>query len=143
MFHRRGQVYPCPTITIFNQAFNHFKEAVKATGFDLRILDESLRTGLIDDQMRVKIRQSKFALVDLTHGNQGAYWEAGFAEGLGRQVIYLCEKNHWDKNKTHFDTNHLTTVPWSMDTIEADMKKLKATIRASFPAEAEMKDPGQ
>ena len=29
---------------------------------------------------------------DLSHGNYGAYWEAGFAEGLGKAVIYTCER---------------------------------------------------
>jgi hypothetical protein len=123
-----------------NQAYVHFKKAVETTGFKLQILDEILKAGLIDDQLRVSIRQSKFMLVDLTHGNAGAYWEAGFAEGLGKQVIYLCEKAHWEENKTHFDTNHLTTVPWSLLTIEEDMKRLKATIRATFPAEATVED---
>jgi len=33
-------------------------------------------------RMRLEIRRSRFAVVDLTHGNRGAYWEAGFAEGL-------------------------------------------------------------
>ena len=28
-----------------------------------------------------------------THGDPGAYWEAGFAEGLGKPVIYTCEKD--------------------------------------------------
>ncbi len=120
--------------------FFHFQKAVAATGFDLRKLDDSLRAGLIDDQLRVKIRQSKFVISDLTYKNSGAYWEAGYAEGLGKQVIYLCEKSHWEENKTHFDTNHHTTVIWSLSTIEEDMKKLKATIRTSFPAEAKMED---
>ena len=41
--------------------------------------------------MRVQIRASRFVICDLTHGNRGAYWEAGFAEGIGRPVIFVCE----------------------------------------------------
>jgi nucleoside 2-deoxyribosyltransferase len=47
----------------------------------------------IDDQMRVALRTSRFVVADLTRGNRGAYWEAGFAEGLGRPVIYTCRMN--------------------------------------------------
>ena len=121
-------------------AYKFFQYAVEETGFKLNILDEVLKAGLIDDQLRVNIRQAKFILADLTRSNAGAYWEAGFAEGLGKQVIYLCEKSYWEANKTHFDTNHHTTVIWSLPTIEEDMKKLKATIRTSFPTEAIMED---
>jgi len=124
--------------TDLNIAFFHFQKAVAETGFDLRKLDDSLSAGLIDDQLRVKIRQAKFVISDLTYKNLGAYWEAGYAEGLEKQVIYLCEKSHWEENKTHFDTNHHTTVIWSLQTIEEDMKKLKATIRSSFPVESKM-----
>lgn len=117
-----------------------FKKAVADTGFDLKILDEGLKAGLIDDQLRVRIRQSKFILCDLSSDNHGAYWEAGYAEGLGKHVIYLCEKSKWKDYQTHFDTNHQTTVMWSPDTIAEDMKRLKATIRATFPSEAKMQD---
>ena len=42
----------------------------------------------------------------------GAYWEAGFGEGLGLPVIYTCEISKWAESKTHFDTNHLVTIIW-------------------------------
>lgn len=67
-----------------------FAPAVMATGFELRRLDENQPAGLIDDQLRVAIRTSRFLICDVTHGNRGAYWEAGFAEGLGKPVIYTC-----------------------------------------------------
>ena len=64
-----------------------FKPAVAAAGFSLETVLEGQPAGLIDDQMRVAIRTSRFVVSDLTHGSRGAYWEAGFAEGLGRPVI--------------------------------------------------------
>ena len=57
-------------------------------------------------------------LVDLTHDNSGAYWEAGYAEGLGKPVIYICEQTKFDSAKTHFDTNHSTTIMWSASSPE-------------------------
>lgn len=115
---------------------NIFKPAVKGTGFNLKRLDEVLQAGLIDNQLRVAIRQSRFILADLSTDNLGAYWEAGYAEGLGKPVIYLCEKKKWDDMKTHFDTNHQTTIIWDEDDPLSGMKQLQATIRSSFPGEA-------
>jgi len=77
-------------------------------------------------------------LADLTHHNKGAYWEAGFAEGLGKPVIYLCRKDVFeDKTQgTHFDTNHHLTVVWDPADLTDAAEKLKATIRATLPREA-------
>jgi nucleoside 2-deoxyribosyltransferase len=85
-------------------------------------------------------RQSKFLIADLTHGNAGAYWEAGFAEGLGKPVIYTCKKDVFDNKRVHFDANHHLTVIWNIATLENAAQELKNTIRATFPDEAKMSD---
>ena len=115
------------------------KEVVKpvvkdATGCDLVDMRDVGRAGIIDNIMRVQIRDAKFVIADLTHDNNGAYWEAGYAEGLGKPVIYICEKEKFDTKKTHFDTNHCTTVPWSKsrDKDEDFRRELIATIRRSL-----------
>jgi len=71
------------------------------------------------------------AIVDLTHGNQGAYWEAGYAEGLGKPVIYTCDEAKFEE-MSHFDTNHHLHVLWGENAMEVAMEKLKATIRATI-----------
>lgn len=121
---------------------DHFKVGVSATGFDLKRVDEGQPAGLIDDRLRVEIRQCRFLIADLTHENRGAYWEAGFAEGLGKPVIYTCRKDVFeDKAKgTHFDTNHHLTVTWESDKLDDAVERLKATIRATLPDEANFGD---
>lgn len=64
-----------------------FRPAVSRAGFELRDLQASQPAGLIDDHIRIALRTSRFAIADLSHNSRGAYWEAGFAEGLGRPVI--------------------------------------------------------
>jgi len=118
----------------------YFKPAVACTGFELFRLDENPQAGLIDDRLRVEIRNSKFLIADLTHENNGAYWEAGYAEGLGKPVIYTCQKEKFDKQKTHFDTNHHLTVKWDSEEIQKAMEMLKATIRATLPYDAKLSD---
>lgn len=123
-----------------NLFMDHLKPAVFQTGFTLKRLDEEPKAGLIDDQLRVEIRQSKFLIAELTEGNCGAYWEAGYAEGLGKPVIYICSKEYFDQNSTHFDTNHHLTVIWDEADIEAAMERLKSTIRATLPEDAKLLD---
>lgn len=123
---------------------NHFREAVKQTGFDLETVEVNQPAGLIDDHLRVKIRRSRFLIADVTHGNNGAYWEAGFAEGLGRPVIYTCSAVVMDDKKhphhPHFDTNHHLIVKWDPADMGPACKKLKDTIRASLPDVANLED---
>lgn len=120
----------------------HFRPAVADTGFTLRRVDDKPRAGLIDDQLRVDIRNARFLICDLSHGNRGAYWEAGYAEGLGKPVIYTCEKQAFDAKDTrpHFDTNHHLTVIWSTDDPADSVRRLKATIRATI-LDAIQEDP--
>lgn len=103
-----------------------------ALGYDLVDLRNVSRAGVIDNILRAQIRDAAFVLVDLTHDNAGAYWEAGYAEGLGKPVIYLCEQAKFDAARTHFDTNHCTTVMWGVDEPTSFVESLIATIRRSL-----------
>ena len=92
-----------------------FRPAVTRTGFELRDLQDHKRAGLIDDQIRAGLLAARFVLADLTHDSFGAYWEAGFADGLGLPVIYTCKRAKWEGAKSHFDTNHMVTVLWDVE----------------------------
>ena len=102
--------------------------------FNIELVDlrDVAQAGVIDDIMRVKIRDAKFVIADLTHSNNGAYWEAGYAEGLGKPVVYICEKTVFKEKKTHFDVNHCTTVPWSTDDPNGFCEQLTAVLRTSL-----------
>lgn len=121
---------------------NVFKKAVEQTGFELFKLNdpEKQKAGLIDDRLRVEIRTSRIIIADLTHDNKGAYWEAGYAEGLGKPVIYTCEEAKFKVSKTHFDTNHHLTIIWNKNNHDKVIEELKATIRATLPDEAILTD---
>ena len=123
----------------------HLRDAVGQTGFELRTTDHPAKTaGLIDNRMRVEIRTSRFVVCDLTHGNRGAYWEAGFAEGIGRPVFYICRHDVRGSadpaTRPHFDTAHQTIIAWDPDNPTVAAEELKAMIRATLPAEARMQD---
>lgn len=126
---------------VLNRAVDEcFRPAAERAGFRLRVLTDQQPAGLIDDQLRSAILASRFVIADLTHGNQGAYWEAGYAEGLGLPVIYTCEASRWRESKTHFDTNHMVTIVWDPIDFLKSQNALTATIRATLRAEARQTD---
>jgi hypothetical protein len=121
-----------------------FKEclvpAVKQTGYELRIASEE--AGLIDALIEDGIRRCRFLIADLSDDNGGAYWEAGFAHGLGKPVIYICREGVIP----HFDTDHHQTVWWDLPpldataSLDATAKKLKAVIRNTLLGDAKQED---
>ena len=75
---------------------------------------------------KTNIKESKFVVVDLTHQNNGAYFEEGYAMGLGKPVIQLCK----DGEELHFDIKQKNTILWkSEDEIAERLKRrILATI---------------
>jgi hypothetical protein len=116
------------------------RPAVARTGFDFRILTDQQGAGLIDNQIRAALLSARFMISDLTLGSYGAYWEAGFGEGRGIPVIYTCEREDWNENKTHFDTNHMLTIIWDVDNLKQAENALVAAIRATLRSEAKQTD---
>lgn len=123
---------------------DYLKPAVAQTGFELRLLVDKPEAGIIDNRLRVEIRRSRFVIADLTHHNNGAYWEAGFGEGLGLPVIYTCREDvlaEKENKKVHFDTRNSLIVPWTEENPNIAVGKLKAAIRNTLPDEAILEDP--
>jgi nucleoside 2-deoxyribosyltransferase len=120
---------------------NCLKQAVADTGYELRTVPQ--RAGNIDAIIEDDIRRCRFLIADLSDDNAGAYWEAGFAEGLGKDVIYICrekEKDGKTDKKTHFDTDHRQTVRWDLSKVEETAARLKAVIRNTLLGDARQED---
>lgn len=117
---------------------NIIKPGLKELGFEINRLDKTDKNGLIDENLRVEIRDSKFLVVDLSDGNNGAYWEAGYGEGLNKKIFYICDKQLFDtvKDLVHFDVSHQHLYFWNENNSENPNKfidSLKAGIRLAFP----------
>ena len=107
--------------------------AKEATGYDLYDIRHFQKSGVIDNYLRATIKDAAFVICDLTHDNHGAYWEAGYADALDKPVIYICEKSKFDREKSHFDTNHCTTIFWEKGSDNSDFRQqLVATLRRSL-----------
>ncbi len=114
-----------------NKAFKEYwKPAADKADFVLERVDERPTAGPIDDRIRNKIRRAKFMICDLTGGNHGAYWEAGFAEGVGVPVIYLFKEA--SGHDPHFDINHHLYIKWNDENIAEQAELLTAVIQETM-----------
>ena len=122
---------------LFNECL---QRAVAETSFELRPATQ--RAGLIDAVIEDEIRRCRFVVADLSNKNDGAYWEAGFAEGLGKDVIYICRDTDEQgiEINTHFDANHRQTVKWNLADLDDFARRLKAVIRNSLLGDAKQSD---
>ena len=121
------------------------KPACKDCGFNALIISDKHHNNGITDEIIVEIKKSKFVIVDFTYNNNGAYWEAGYAQGLGHTVIRCC-KEEWfisegkrlgKDNPLHFDVKHYNTILWKSH--EHLTEILKSNIRANF-SDAKLED---
>lgn len=134
--------------TLKTKIVPHLKSACEKAGFKLIAVNENRKAGLIDDKIRVDIRNSKFLVVDISDQNPGAYFEAGFAEGLGKPVFYICDKFVFEKHhrndkreKTvHFDIEHHDIITWEVEKPDEIAEQLLASIRNTLPKDSEMSD---
>ena len=77
-------------------------------GYHAVFIDEVEHNEFITPELLSYIRRSRFVVVDLTHNNNGAYFEEGYAMGLGKPVIQLCR----DGSKMHFDIAQKQILVW-------------------------------
>jgi len=123
---------------------NAIKPACIDCGFDAYLISDKEHNNGITDEIIVAIKASKFIITDFTYNNCGAYFEAGYAQGYGLEVIRCCKKEWFDgvdedgnKNKLHFDIQHYNVILW--DGVKDLKNKLKNRIRATI-SNAQLED---
>jgi nucleoside 2-deoxyribosyltransferase len=100
--------------------------AVSNSGYKPIRIDQVEHVNRIDDEIIASIRRSKFLVADFTGQRNGVYFESGFMLGLGRIVIWICDKQ--DLHKVHFDTRQYNTIVYENgDDLE---KRLQLRIEA-------------
>jgi hypothetical protein len=132
---------------------NTIKPLVDSLGYNTIIIPMVEHNGSINDHIIAEIKKSKFIIADFSGNRGGVYFEAGFALGLGKQVIWTCKKDYFnteikklirgkiegdiekeveiiEKSEIHFDINHYNFIVW--ETIEELCEKLKNRIEATI-----------
>ncbi len=110
-----------------------FRKAICECHYEEIIIDEKEHNNQIVPEIFADISKSKFIVVDVTFPNYGAYYEAGYAQGLGKQVIVCCKKDVFEdihkEKRPHFDISQKSMIVW--DTEEELVKKLVRRIDAT------------
>lgn len=90
-----------------------FKNTINKCGYIPRRIDEKEHNNQIVPEILFEISRSKFVVVDVTYPNYGAYYEAGYAEALGKEVIICCREDVFNSNqKPHFDIAQKSSIVW-------------------------------
>jgi hypothetical protein len=87
-----------------------YEPGIRAAGYRPERVDTTPHADKIDDRIMAMIRASRFVVVDVTLQKCGAYFEAGFAMGLGRPVIWGVRED--DLSHVHFDTRQFAHILW-------------------------------
>jgi nucleoside 2-deoxyribosyltransferase len=91
-------------------------------------IDRVEHNNQITDEIMAGIRGAQFMVADFTKHRNGVYYEAGFARGLGRDVIYCCREDSFKER--HFDTSVINHIVWSdpADLRRKLVNRIQATI---------------
>lgn len=108
------------------------QRAIEGAGYKSMVINGKEHNNKIDDEIVAEIRRSRFVIADFTSEPNkprgGVYYEAGFAQGLGIDVIWTCREDLIDQ--VHFDTRQFNHIVWSDPN---DLyKKLKVRIEATI-----------
>lgn len=118
------------------------KEAIRQAGYEPKVIDDHEHNNFIMDEVINQINEAKFVIADFTCIPEqpeksskipggvrgGVYFEAGYAKGLGKEVIVTCKNDDDSKKRRHFDIDQLNTLFWD----EKDDGKLYDTDGRDF-----------
>lgn len=107
------------------------KEIISSCGYDPICMDEYQTNDWIMPEIFYQIRVCDFMVADFSLPCEGAYYEAGYAQALGKPVIHTFDKREEkDGVSLHFDIQQKSTVMYdSFDELKERLKKrIEATI---------------
>ena len=110
-----------------------FIKAINQAGYEPRIIKDKEHNNYIMPEIFHEIEQSKFVVVDITKPNFGAYYEAGYAQALGKEVIVCCKEDVFKSADTrpHFDIVQKSMILWTdeNDLIYRLKRRIAATVK--------------
>lgn len=103
---------------------------IQDAGYRPLRLDQKQFNNSIDDEIMVSIRSAKFVVADFTGLRGGVYFEAGFALGLNKQVIWTIREDQ--QGDLHFDTRQFNYINWKAAELPAFRRALQLRIEATI-----------
>ena len=84
--------------------------AITETGYSPIRIDFQEHSDSVIDRIIAEIKEARFVVADFTGHRGGVYFEAGFARGLGLNVIWTCKDDHLED--LHFDVKGFNVIVW-------------------------------
>jgi len=118
-------MYFSPDMT---DARESIKKAITDSGYIPIIIDEKEHNKQIVPEIFFEIQRSKFLVADLTGHRNGVYYEAGYAQGMGKEVILTCRDDAFEMR--HFDVAQISTIVWcdTNDLYSKLLRRIEATV---------------
>lgn len=102
------------------------RKGIDEAGCSPEFIDEIIHNHQIVPEMLRLIRECRFLILEISEPNYGAYFEAGYAMGLGKEVIITCNSEVFNKKyeneddkkyekylKPHFDIAQKQILVWN------------------------------
>ena len=111
----------------YDPIYKNIAEAINVCGFKPYRVKDVQHNNIVTDLIISEIRKSRFLVADFSGERPSVYFEAGYAKGLGKEVIWTCKKGE----SPHFDTRQYSHIFWQDG---EDLKKqltnrIEATIK--------------
>lgn len=116
----------------FDEKMKDAKEAIKAAikecDYVPIIIDEKEHANFIVPEIFYEIKRSKFIIADYSGQRNGVYYEAGYARGIGKEVIMTCKDTYF--SDIHFDTKQINCIKWETpdELKEKLVKRIEAVV---------------
>jgi nucleoside 2-deoxyribosyltransferase len=114
-----------------DKAAKMIEEAIKDCGLKVMRIDRKEHNNEIAGEILLEIMNSRIVIADVTGQRNGVYFEAGFALGHQKSVIWSCQSD--DLKNVHFDTRQYNHVLWNNE--DELYTKLKDRILATLAIE--------
>ncbi|HWG75494.1 MAG TPA: hypothetical protein VN660_01735 [Steroidobacteraceae bacterium] len=88
-----------------------FAPAIVKAGFEPHLANDPPHNDQIDARIVTELKRCRFLVADVTGANTGVYFEAGYALGFGRPVIWTCREGS-ARSDMHFDTRQYNHILW-------------------------------
>jgi len=110
------------------QAREIINKAIVDSGYMPIIIDAKEHNNQIVPEIFYEIQKSRFIVADLTGHRNGVYYEAGYAQALGKEVILTCKESAFGER--HFDVAQKNTIQWvdEKDLYNRLLKRIEATV---------------
>jgi hypothetical protein len=119
---------------VYNQLI---RPTIRRVGLTPRRVDRVMHNERIDQKILKELQACQLVVSDLTFARPSVYWEAGFAEGRGVEVVYTCKKDHltpqvsdkFGNFKVHFDLQTKNIITWTSPRDHRFPKQLEGRLR--------------